>query len=80
MYSHLAKECLTNVSSSLTQAPLTIAEAAKQRDAAIQNMVAAIADHDFIDARRYSDAEVRLKNLLHDLQNKALAGHNTTLY
>jgi hypothetical protein len=43
-------------------------------------MVAAIADHDFIDARRYSDAEVRLKNLLHDLQNKALAGHNTTLY
>jgi hypothetical protein len=29
-----------------THGPLTIAEAAKQRDAAIQNMVAAIAAHD----------------------------------
>jgi hypothetical protein len=50
---------------------LTSAEAAKQRGAAIQNLVAAIVAHDFINARRYSDVEIRLKNLTHDLQNKA---------
>jgi hypothetical protein len=60
-----------------TNAPLTIAEIAKQRDAAIQSMVAAIAAHDFINARRYSDDEIRLKTFIHDLQNKASAGHIT---
>jgi hypothetical protein len=57
---------------------LTNAEAAKQRDAAIQNPVAAIAAHDFINARRYSDEEIRLKNLMHDLQNEASTGHVTS--
>ena len=47
--------------------PLTLAEATKQRETAIRNMVASIARHDFINARRYSDEETRLKNLIHDL-------------
>jgi len=42
-------------------------------------MVAAIAAHDFINARRYSDEEIRLKNFMHDLQNKASTGHVTSL-
>jgi DNA-binding PadR family transcriptional regulator len=47
--------------------PLTFAEATKQRETAIRNMVASIARHDFSNARRYSDEETRLKNLIHDL-------------
>jgi hypothetical protein len=43
---------------------LTASEAKMQRDAAIKNMVAAIAEHDFINARRYSYEEIRLKNIL----------------
>jgi hypothetical protein len=39
-------------------------EAARQRALAIQNMVAAIANHDFVAARRYSDEETRLKRAL----------------
>jgi hypothetical protein len=39
-------------------------EATKQRSLAIQNMVAAIAKHDFIAARRYSDEEARLKVII----------------
>jgi hypothetical protein len=50
--------------------PLTLAEAKKQRDAAIKNMVASIAKHDFSNARRYSDEETRLKNLIQDLANE----------
>ena len=40
--------------------PLTVAEATTQRDTAIRNMVTAIAAHDFVNARRYSDEEARL--------------------
>jgi hypothetical protein len=47
--------------------PLTFAEATKQREAAIRNMVSSIARHDFINARRYSEEETRLKNLVQDL-------------
>jgi hypothetical protein len=50
--------------------PLTVAEAAKQRDAAIKNMVASIATHDFRSARQYSYEETRLKNLIRDLANQ----------
>jgi hypothetical protein len=47
--------------------PLTVAEATKQRYAAISNMVTSIAKHDFSNARRYSEEEIRLKNLIQDL-------------
>jgi hypothetical protein len=50
--------------------PLTVAEATKRRDAAIKNMVASIAKHDFSRARRYSYEETRLKNLIWDLANQ----------
>lgn len=42
-------------------ASLTVAQAIEQRNVAIKNMVAAIATHDFLNARRYSDEEIRLK-------------------
>jgi hypothetical protein len=51
----------TSVSSTAT---VTASEVKLQRDAAIRNMVAAIAEHDFINARRYSYEEMRLKNIL----------------
>jgi hypothetical protein len=47
--------------------PLTLAEATKQRETAIRNMVASIARHDFTNARRYSEEETGLKNLIQDL-------------
>jgi hypothetical protein len=50
--------------------PLTVAEATKRRDAAIKNMVASIAKHDFSSARRHSYEETRLKNLIWDLANQ----------
>jgi len=50
--------------------PLTVAEATKRRDAAIKNMVASIAKHDFSSARQYSYEETRLKNLIWDLANQ----------
>lgn len=62
----------------LTQTPLTIAEATKQRDTAIKNMVTAIAEHDFPKARQYSYEEIRFKNLLKDLQNEVTTGHRGT--
>jgi len=46
--------------------PFPTAEVARLRDAAIRNMVAAIARHDFNNARRYSYEEARLKTLLQD--------------
>ena len=51
----------TSVSSTAT---LTASEVKLQREAAIRNMVAAIAGHDFINARRYSYEEMRLKKIL----------------
>ncbi|HEY3988935.1 MAG TPA: hypothetical protein VGM02_06535 [Acidobacteriaceae bacterium] len=59
--------------------PLTIAEATRQHNAAIRNMVAAIAGHDFPKARQHSYEEIRLKNLLKELQSKIPAGHSETL-
>ena len=50
--------------------PITLAEATEQRDAAIKNMVASIAKHDFSNARRYSEEETRLKNLIQDLADE----------
>ncbi len=50
--------------------PLTVAEATKQRGAAIEKMVASIATHDFNSARQYSYEEARLKRLICDLANQ----------
>jgi hypothetical protein len=58
--------------------PLTIAEAARHRDAAIKDMVTAIAGHDFPKARQYSYEEIRFKNLLKDLRNEVTTGHSET--
>jgi hypothetical protein len=44
-------------------------EAARQRAAAIRSIVAAIAEHDFVGARRNSDEEVRLAQVLETLQS-----------
>jgi hypothetical protein len=44
-------------------------EAAKLRSQVIQQMVAAIADHDFVAARRFSDEEARLKQVIEELEN-----------
>ncbi|HET6220045.1 MAG TPA: hypothetical protein VFE27_23665 [Acidobacteriaceae bacterium] len=46
---------------------LTLAELAERRSTAIKNMVASIAKHDFINARQYSDEEVRLKRLIQNV-------------
>jgi hypothetical protein len=52
---------------------LSMEEAARQRSAAIRSTVAAIAEHDFVGARRYSDEEVRLAQVLETLQSDGLA-------
>ena len=52
-----------------TCTPVTIAELTSQRQAAIRKMVASIAKHDFLNARRYSYEEVRLKRILRDLED-----------
>ena len=54
-------------------APATIAELKSQRETAIQNMVASIATHDFVDARQCSYEETRLSKLLRRLQNEVCA-------
>jgi hypothetical protein len=63
----------TQLSSSDPARPVEFAlnreEAARQRALAIQNMVAAIANHDFATARRYSDEEARLKRALMLFEN-----------
>jgi hypothetical protein len=46
----------------------TVEQATKLRHEAIQKMVAAISSHDFVQARRYSDEEARLKLILEELQ------------
>jgi hypothetical protein len=57
-----------------TDVSMTVAELKNQREAAIQKMVASIATHDFISARRYSYEETRLANLLQNLQNEKSVG------
>jgi hypothetical protein len=52
---------------------LSVEEARRQRDAAIKNMTAAIAEHDFVNARRYSNEEVRLTRAIEASQSDALA-------
>jgi hypothetical protein len=47
---------------------LNAEEVARLRNEAIQKMVAAIADHDFVSARRFSDEEARLNHVLEDLR------------
>jgi hypothetical protein len=62
----LPSEPSSSVAVDSTSEPLSIEEVARLRDAAIRNMVAAIARHDFNNARRYSYEEARLKTLLQD--------------
>ena len=50
-------------------ASVTVAELNRQRQTAIKEMVTSIARHDFLNARRYSYEEVRLKRILRDLEN-----------
>ena len=52
-----------------TCTPLTIVELNSQRQTAIRKMVASIAKHDFLNARRYSYEEVPLKRILRDLED-----------
>jgi hypothetical protein len=52
---------------------LSLEEAVNLRKLAIEKMVAAIADHDFIAARRYSDEEARLKGVVEHLEQPATA-------
>lgn len=51
-----------------TCTPVTIADLNSQRQTAIRKMVASIARHDFLNARRYSNEETRLKRILQDLE------------
>ncbi len=64
---HINRNHLPSQPTSSNFEPLSLAEATKQRETAIRNMVASIASHDFTDARRYSEEETRLKNLIRDL-------------
>lgn len=47
----------------------TAAELTMQHQIAMKGMVKAIAEHDFVNARRYSDEEKRLKSLLQQLED-----------
>jgi hypothetical protein len=58
-----------------TTPSLSVEEVTKQRNIAIRNLAAAIADHDFINARRYSNEEALLKHTLQELQDGPLATH-----
>jgi hypothetical protein len=63
--------------SATTAAPvLTATEVATQREGAIKKMVTAIAEHDFVGARRYSEEEARLKARLRELENGNVATHH----
>jgi hypothetical protein len=61
------RKSLSQEATTLSFEPLTVAEATKRRDAAIKNMVASIAKHDFSSARQHSYEEMRLQNLIWDL-------------
>jgi len=52
-----------------TCSPVNIAEINSRRLTAIRMMVASIAKHDFLNARRYSYEESRLKMALYDLES-----------
>ncbi len=61
-----------------TCTPVTVAEVVSQRQTAIKKMVASIATHDFLNARRYSYEEVRLMRLLRDLEHGISAPGGST--
>jgi hypothetical protein len=73
--SHRTPSSSTEVNSS--DDLLSTAKLATQHDAAISNMVAAIAQHDFSNARRYSYEEARLKRLLEDRERATPVGKTT---
>jgi hypothetical protein len=58
--------------------PVTVAELNSQRQTAIKRMVASIATHDFLNARRYSYEEVRLKRIILDLEEGISAPGGST--
>jgi hypothetical protein len=58
-----------SVAEDVTCTPVTIAELNNQRQTAIRKMVASIAKHDFLNARRYSYEEVRLERILRSLEH-----------
>jgi hypothetical protein len=60
----------------VTTATLSLEDVTRHRDLAIRKMVTAIADHDFVNARRYSDEEARLKQVLEELQGGATGTHH----
>jgi hypothetical protein len=60
------------------ETPLTIAEVASRRHAAIQDMCTSIAKHDFINAREHSNEEVSLKHLLAEMEKADLVGQSRT--
>lgn len=60
------------------EASLTVAEVACRRHAAIKDMCISIAKHDFINARRYSNEEERLEDLLAEMERGILLGQSTT--
>jgi len=61
-----------------TSSPVTIAEINSRRQTAIRMTVASIAQHDFLNARRYSYEETRLKLVLHDLESETPAPEGET--
>jgi hypothetical protein len=61
---HSQSEGVASTDVSTTDVSVTVVELKSQRETAIQKMVACIATHDFIHARRYSYEEKRLSNLL----------------
>jgi hypothetical protein len=54
------------------ETPLTIAEVANRRHTAIKDLCTSIAKHDFINARKYSNEEARLKHLLAEMEKADL--------
>jgi hypothetical protein len=65
-------------SSDATDAPLTVAEVSRRRHSAIKAMCEAIAKHDFINARLYSNEETRLKHLLVEMERRISMGRSRT--
>jgi hypothetical protein len=51
------------------ETPLTLAHAKAARQGALNRMVAAIANHDFVNARRYSEEEHRLTAFIRTSEN-----------
>jgi hypothetical protein len=71
------RNCSSSDAAFPTEASLTVAEVARRRHAAIKDMCTSIAKHDFINARRYSDEEARLKYLLAEMERGVLVGESS---